>query len=462
MIGGLFSGTLNALRLFWYPALQPVMFNGGIIVFGIALPYFFGMGIESQAWGALCGAIVGSLLIQMPAVVKNGLSLQLLWDLNDLGVRRVLASLLPIVFGLASGQIIALNLPRYLANAMPLQELASIGYANRLMQVPLDLLASGPAIALFPTLALLAAQKNLPEVRLQLSSALRRTLILTIAATALLAALRFPIIHLLLEHGKFDKAATKHTTPVLLAYAFCIAGLGAQQVLSRGFYALGDTKPPVVIGIIAIALFYFFNALSRLVPPTFFIEGAPRLALSAALCATFLGGTLWLSLHRKLGGWDDESAPHATRDALLKSCLAAFATYFVALFASRFALSFIASAGLDAASTRSVVKYAARAVALGFAALLGGGTFVLAARLLKLPWRTAAPQKPAPPDAASTRPENASLSAVNLASPREKTAPLPTGVAEVSPRKIAIRPTLRRSRFRAAKLPPREKTATRR
>src|SRR4051812_23168984 len=43
VIGGLFSGTLNALRLFIYPALQPVMFNCGIIVFGIALPVFFGM-----------------------------------------------------------------------------------------------------------------------------------------------------------------------------------------------------------------------------------------------------------------------------------------------------------------------------------------------------------------------------------------------------------------------------------
>ena len=71
VIGGLFSGTLNALRLFWYPALQPVMFNGGMIVFGIALPHFFGMGIEGQAWGALGGAIVGSLLIQMPGGRKK-------------------------------------------------------------------------------------------------------------------------------------------------------------------------------------------------------------------------------------------------------------------------------------------------------------------------------------------------------------------------------------------------------
>ncbi len=35
VMGGLFSGTLNALRLFWYSALQPVMYNIGIISLGI-------------------------------------------------------------------------------------------------------------------------------------------------------------------------------------------------------------------------------------------------------------------------------------------------------------------------------------------------------------------------------------------------------------------------------------------
>jgi hypothetical protein len=58
VLGGLFTGTLNALRLFWFAALQPVVFQLlGIIAFGIVLPQF-GMGIESQA-GARCGALIG-------------------------------------------------------------------------------------------------------------------------------------------------------------------------------------------------------------------------------------------------------------------------------------------------------------------------------------------------------------------------------------------------------------------
>lgn len=375
VVGGLFSGTLNALRLFWYPALQPVLFNGGIIVFGVALPYFFHMGIESQAWGALLGAVVGSLLIQMPAVLRNGLSLKPLWDLNDAGVRRVLKSLLPIVFGLASGQIIALNLPRFIAASQLLPaDLTSLGYANRLMQVPLDLLASGPAIALFPTLSLLASQGDLPAMSVQLSSALRRTILLTLAATALLAALRFPLIHLVLEHGQFDKSDTKYTTPVLLCYALCIVGLGAQQMMARGFYALGETRPPVVIGIGAMMLF------GVLAWPLKTVYGASGLALSAAIAVSALAVAMWISLRARLSGMNGG----ALGEALWKGAIAAIAAYYAAFYMAGFGIQWITSQGLDNADSASSVKLAARAIVLVLGAVAGVAIYLLTARLLGL------------------------------------------------------------------------------
>jgi putative peptidoglycan lipid II flippase len=364
VIGGLFTGTLNALRLFLYPALQPVVFNLGIIIFGIALPLAFGMGIEAQAWGALCGAIVGSLLIQAPAVRRCGLSLQPLWDLNDPGVRRVLRSLLPIVFGLASGQIIALNLARFFAFALPPTELPAIGYANRLMQVPLDLLASGPAIALFPTLSLLSAEGNYEEMRAQLTKVLRRTLLLTFLATALLAALRFPILQLLLQHGHFDKTATKQTSPVLFAYALCIVGLGAQQLLARGFYASGETRPPIVAGVIAIAIFAVLGFASLRFAPS-----AASLAFSAAVAVSVLSVLMAIWLAQKLGGWDNGE----TLRVLPRAAIAAVICYLVTFWAQR-ALSG-ALIGFDTDAWPQIVRLLIRATVAGGGAGVGVITF---------------------------------------------------------------------------------------
>ncbi len=364
VLGGLFTGTLNALRRFWYPALQPVVFNLGIIVFGIALPHFLGMGIESQAWGALVGAIVGSLLIQAPAVVRNGLSLRPLWDLNDAGVRRVLVSLLPIVFGLASGQIIALNLARFFALYLPNGELPTLGYANRLMQVPLDLLASGPAIALYPTLSLLASQGNRTEMQSQLTSTLRRSLLMTLLATALLASLRVPVIGLLLQHGAFDARATAHTAPVLACYALCIVGLGAQQLLARGFYAMGQTRPPIIAGIVSVLVFCALAFASLNLAPA-----AWSLALCAAIATSLLSVLMARALRQTWGGWDNG----ATIRVLVCGGAAAFA-------------AFAASSAVVAVFTRAAtIGKTADVFAIVSGSTVALGIFILVASLFHLP-----------------------------------------------------------------------------
>lgn len=374
IVGGLFSGTLNALRLFIYPALQPVMFNCGIIIFGIALPHYLHMGIESQAWGAMIGSVVGSLLIQMPAVVRSGLSLRPLWDMQDEGVRRVLRSLAPIVFGLASGQIIALNLPRFFAVGLPEGNLTALDNANRLMQVPLAMLASGPAIALYPTLSLLSAKGDRVEMRRQISHAYRRTLQLTILASALMMALGFPLIHLLLEHGSFGKAQTKNTATILWYYSFCLVGLGAQQILARGFYALQDTATPVVIGVITMVIFMGLGAGAAYGTAM----GAAGLALAAAIAVSLLAFWMWVSLSAQLDGWDAGASVAVAWRALIGGVVAYYAAWFVA----HYGIILIGAQGLDGPRTPGLLKLAARAAVAGAGAVVGAGGYLVVTRAL--------------------------------------------------------------------------------
>ncbi len=381
VIGGMFTGTLNALRLFWYPALQPVFFNCGIILFGILGPKFFGAGIESQAWGALFGALAGSLIIQIPAIYRNHLSLKPLWDLRDPGVRRVMRSLLPIVFGLASGQIIAMNLPRFFGAGLGEGAITALDNANRLMQVPIDVLASGPAIALYPTLALLAAQGRFEQMRFELASTLRRILVLTMLATALLVALRVPLIKLLLEHGKFDAADTKVTSTVLLCYAFGIVGLSVQRLLARGFYAMGETKAPVVIGVAAMAWFAVtaygiiqFTANS----PDLKAFAPAALALNAALSINLMALWMGFVLQKRLGGWDLGE----TKEALWKGALASLAAYFVALVVAKLGFYFMTFSPISNAA--GGIKLMAKAALFCAASAAGGGAFLVAAALLRL------------------------------------------------------------------------------
>jgi len=322
VVGGVFSGTLNALRLFWYPALQPVLFNCGTIVFGIAGRHY---GIGAQAWGALFGAGVGTCCVLGPAAWRHGLSLKPLWDANDEGVRRVAASLLPVVMGLASGQIIALNLPRAFAKFLPVGSTSTLDYANRLMQVPLDVLASSAAVALLPTISRLWVEHKPLELNAAFGKALARNISVMLFATSMTIALAQTLIHLLLEHGKFGHEATLSTAAVLRCYALCLPALGTQQLLARGFYATNRSQEPVAIGFIAVVLFFVFGAVAVQFP----VLGPSGLALAAAASTSIMSAMLWWTLRRHLGDLEDKQVVRSALTSLIMAVVVGISAHYV-------------------------------------------------------------------------------------------------------------------------------------
>lgn len=293
VVGGVFTGAFNSLRYFWLPALQPVFFNIGIIAFGLYGALSKG-GVVWQSYGAIFGAIVGSLLIQAPVALRAGLPLKPTFDFTDEGVQKVLKALLPVFFGLASGRILTLSLPVVLA-----PDPTAIQNATRLAVLPLELIASGSAIAIFPTISQLAAQNNFEEIRRLLSDVMRRVLKRLAVATVGLLVLAYPLVFLLFKNGKFSGSAASLTAQVLMLAALALPGLGVQQILARGFYALGDTKTPTVAGIAAMVGFGVLAFVFRFLPAP--LGGTLGVTLASTVATTVLAAVLWKGLEKKLG-----------------------------------------------------------------------------------------------------------------------------------------------------------------
>lgn len=294
VLGGLFSGTLNSLRHFFVPALQPIVYNGGIILGGVLLGPR--LGVAGLSWGALFGAALGCFAFQVPLLAFKGLSFRPLPDVRDPGVRKVVSLVLPIILGLSISQITAILLPRSLASVLTGGSTTALEYANRLMQMPVAVFASGMAIALLPSLSALVSTGRVHEVQHSVAVALRAVLLLTMPAAVLLVVLRIPIIELLLEHGDFHHGDTLAVAQALVCYSLAIPAMGVQQVVSRGFYALQDTRTPVYIGIGSIAVWCI--ASHFLVVPL--KHGG--LALSSGIAALVNASLLVTMLARKLSG----------------------------------------------------------------------------------------------------------------------------------------------------------------
>jgi putative peptidoglycan lipid II flippase len=293
-LGTLTTSVLNAHQRFLLAALAPTTYNLGIIL-GAAL-LARPLGIYGLAVGAATGAL-GFLLIQLPGLVRCGLVFRPRLGLDDPGVRQVARLVGPRTVGLAVAQV---NFGAIIALASPIPgAVTALNYAWTLMMLPLGVFAMAISTAVFPTLAEQTARDQLDEMRSTLSATLRVILYLTIPASIGLMVLAEPIVRLLLERGQFGPASTALTVYALRFYALGLIGQAAVEIVTRAFYALHDTRTPVIVAVIAMVANL---SLALLLRPSL---GHGGLALALATASGVEAALLLVVARRRLGGIDD-------------------------------------------------------------------------------------------------------------------------------------------------------------
>lgn len=249
-LSGLVIGILNSKQIFFLPALAPAMYQLGMI-FGV-LVLAPRLGIFGLAWGVLVGS-AGYLLIQLPALLRLGGKYFPILGLKLPAVREVGRLIVPRLLGLAFVQLnFWVNIR--LATRISQGSVTGVYIAFTLMLMPQVLIAQSIAIAALPTFSAQFAQNKLNEMRSSLASSLRSVLLLSIPATVGLIILRQPLVELLYQRGEFTALSTQLVAWALLWYAFGLVGHSVVEIMVRAFYAMHDTKTPVLIGIAAMTL----------------------------------------------------------------------------------------------------------------------------------------------------------------------------------------------------------------
>jgi putative peptidoglycan lipid II flippase len=316
-------GMLNSLHRFFVPAFSPAMFNVGSILCTIGLvPVMPLVGLPTIVAPAI-GVLVGGLLqagIQWPTLRAEGFRYQPALDVRDPGLRQVLALMGPGVIGLAAVQI-NLLVNTILASGEGTGAVSCLGYAFRLMYMPIGLFGVSIATASIPTLSRQAARENLVEMRATISRGLRLMLMLNVPATVGLIALATPIVALIFERGQFSSVDTANTAAALMFYAPGLVGYSAVKMAVPSLYALKDSRTPVMVSMATVALNAVLNI--ALVQVLSFKGLALGTAISAICNAAIL---LWV-LRRRLGGLDGRRVALATGKIAIASAIMGLAAW---------------------------------------------------------------------------------------------------------------------------------------
>jgi putative peptidoglycan lipid II flippase len=319
---GLCMGILNVLGHFAGPALAPVLLNLSMIgaIFCIS-PYF-----DEPVFGLAIGVLIGGavqLWVQLPLLFRKGVRF---WQKSKIfhpGLKKIGKMMLPVILGGAAYQINIL-VGTLLASFLKEGSVSYLYFADRLVQFPLGIFAIATATAVLPSLARQAAVKDLPAVTDTFAHTIKLILFITLPAMVGLILLRDPIIAVLFQRGEFDAEATRLTAYALLYYAIGLWAFAALRIVTATFFALQDTRTPVITASISIVANIVFGIL--LMGPL--AHGGLALAASLASIVNLI--LLIMALKAKLGplGW--RSITYSAFKTLVCSGIMAGAVWVVA------------------------------------------------------------------------------------------------------------------------------------
>jgi putative peptidoglycan lipid II flippase len=130
-----------------------------------------------------------------------------------------------------------------------------------------------------------------------------------------------PIVRLIYEHGRFTPIDTAATAAALAFYAPGLVGYSAVKLISPAFYALGNSRIPVIASGVSIGVNILLNVvLLRAL-------GHRGLALGTALAALTNAGILLFLLHDRLRGLDGPRLITTVAKISLASLVMAVAAY---------------------------------------------------------------------------------------------------------------------------------------
>lgn len=335
IIGSFLSAVLQCYNHFFIPGISLAFYNFGIIV-GIVLLSPF-IGIYSAAYGVVIGALF-FVILQLPLVKKIGFKFRFSLNTKTKGILDVIHLMWPRTLSIASyrvGVLMTIALVSFISAKEFGRNYVIFDYAQTLAFAPISLFGQTIAQAAFP---ILSRQKDdMESFKTTFVTSFSQMLYIVLPFSVLFLILRIPIVRLLYGASQFDWAATVLTGRTLAYFSLSIFAQALIALVSRAFYALHDTKTPLIIGTLSTIIMLALGALSVYIYDSgiysfkiFFLTyhfGIESIAMSYSLASIFNLFVLLYYLNKKTGGFMIRSFIWSVTKIFLATIGTAYALY---------------------------------------------------------------------------------------------------------------------------------------
>ena len=319
LYSAVFRGYLNLKGNFFDPAITGIIMNIVIIAFTILT------GVTDNPYYLIIGALLGNTLqyILFPrATRKLGYRHRRVLDFKNKYVRNLILISIPIIISSAAGEI-SIIVDNSMASAFfGKAAISKLFYSKTMLTMITGVITISVTTVLFPKIAELGQLGKIGQMKERISSSVVSTMLLIIPASIGMAVLSEPIIGVVFERNAFTRNDTIIVAALLTAYAPNNIFQSIVDVVDRGFYAVGDSKTPVIVVLIQ----QFLNVIFNLIMIKFF--GIDGLAYATVL-STAVGTVLMLfQFRKKFGSFNFKSSLISLVKISLATVVMALVAYF--------------------------------------------------------------------------------------------------------------------------------------
>lgn len=320
IIASFFTALLQSYNHFFVPGLAAATYNLGIIIGVVFFSSLFG--VYAIALGVIIGA-TSFVLLQVPLAKRIGFSfIPSIAHIKSEGVRKVGQLMWPrtiTIVIMQSGTLFVASFISFLSHPGTMNTVFDC--AKTLWYAPVSLFGATISQAAFPVLS--RERERVADFKSTFISSFNQMLYLILPVSVLILVLRIPIVRLVFGAGKFDWPSTVLTGETLALFCFSIFAQALILLLLKGFYALHDTKTPLIISLVAtvflIICSYIFIFLYH--------WGVASLALAFTIQGILQLLVLFFLLEKKVGRFDKWPLAVSWSKILVSCIFTAFALY---------------------------------------------------------------------------------------------------------------------------------------
>ena len=296
IISAFFTSILQSFNRFIIPALAPVLYNLGVIIFILLFTPRFG--VFAPAYGMIFGAFL-HLGTQFPLAKQLGFKYQKVLNIRNMGVREMYKLMAPRTIGQIAQKFMV---PFYTNLALFISAPSNVilTFAEDIQAFPVRIFGMSIGQAALPILSKAYNNDDPKRFRDLLIKTIQQVIYFILPASVLLFVLRVPLVRLTVGAQKYSWKATIMTAYAVGFFSISLVAQSMVLILSRAFYASRDTKTPVIISVFSL----FVNGMFAY----FFVRnlglGVWSLALAYAIGSIINATVLFVFLIRKIGSID--------------------------------------------------------------------------------------------------------------------------------------------------------------